>query len=239
MANKRIKQWVYPRPNEMHTIEVNDIRLTSCLHQVDDKGNIIRVVYAAKDKVFRTRNKKGWRKQKPNDTRLRALQAGRKVNCAAGGDIDCPFMRHFNAQRCHKLMAFAFAKRPEYVIVNGKKHKCYMDYERGRMYYYDILIDAKGNPVLNNNGYPTIIRVYLQIDHLNGDHGDYSPDNLEYITAAENYRRRYKVHDPLKAAGLDPKKMPYKLLRNFNKEDGLLTERIRLVKLFFGDMFKL
>ena len=200
-----------------------------------------RILYAATNMKFIVRDKKGgFKVLKPTTNHLRRKQEGRPMPPASHrGTTDCPRMRDFGDLFCHKLMAFAFVKRPEYVNVNGVMHKCVMDFERGRMYYWDILLDAQGKPVRDKNGNRIFIRVYLQIDHLNGDHGDYSPDNLEYITAAENLRRRYKVHEPLKAAGLDPKKMPYKLLRNFFKHDSMLNERIRLVKLFFGDMFKL
>ena len=246
---KTNKSGRFPRDNERFFTEwwgpdergmLTCFEMTNCYHLTDPHGKTRRILYAATNGKFLVRdNEDGLVVLKPDDHLMRRKQAGKPLPPAAGGGLDCPFMWYFDRQLCHKLMAFAFVKRPEYVNVNGVMHKCVMDFERGRMYYWDILLDAQGKPVRDENGNRTFIRVYLQIDHLNGDHGDYSPDNLEYITATENIRRRYKVSEPLKAAGLDPKKMPYKLLRNFFKQDGMLNERIRLVRLFFGDMFNL
>ena len=38
----------------------------------------------------------------------------------------------------------------------------------------------------------------FECDHKNCDHGNYSPENLEWVTTPENQRRRYKVEEPLK-----------------------------------------
>jgi len=247
MANRSIKQWVYPRPDEMHTVErwysdeqglLCGMLLRECLHGVDKKGNVIKILYCSRDGRFFVRKKDGWREQKPNTNSLRRKLAGRKFAPAAGGCQDCPRMRHFDKQACHKLVAFAWCERPGSVMADYTPHNCSMDYERGRMYYLDILLDAQGNVVRKENGEVTFIKVYLQIDHLNGNHADYCADNLEYITASENIRRRSVVFQ-LKKAGLDVKKMPYKLLRNLYKNDGKLDKRIACVKHLYVDMYNL
>ena len=245
--NKSIKQWVYPRPNEMHTVErwypdeqglLCGMLLRNCLHGVDEKGETIKILYCSRDGRFFVRKEDGWREQKPNSNFLRRKLAGRELAPSAGGSQDCPRMRNFDKQLCHKLVAFAWCERPASVLIYGWLHDCTMCYERGRMYYWDILLDAHNNVVRKENGDATFIKVYLQIDHLNTNHADYCADNLEYITQAENQRRR-SVAFQLKKAGLDVKKMPYKLLRNLYKNDGKLDERIVCVKHLYGDMYNL
>ena len=248
MANRSIKQWVYPRPEQMHTIEVwrpdvihggiSSMLLRNCLHGVDEKGETIKILYCSRDAHFFTWKKDGWRELKPITGHLRRKLAGGGFAPSAGGNQDCPQMRHFGNILCHKLVAFAWCERPGVVIVNGTSNNCSMDYERGRMYYWDILLDAHNNVVRKENGDATFIKVYLQIDHLNTNHADYCADNLEYVTAAENYRRKV-VGNSLRKAGLDVKKMPYKLLRNLYKDDGKLDERIQWVKHLYGDMYNL
>ena len=214
------------------------MQVRNCLHGLDKHGNIIKILYCSRDGHFFVRKRDGWRERKPLDVNLRKKRAGLPLRPAAGGCADVPQMVDFGAQTCHKLMAFVWCKRPKCVIVEGKEHRCYMDYKRGRMYYRTILRDAHGKEVRDKNGNRTLIRVYLQVDHLNTNHADFLPGNLEHITAQENIRRR-TVCAWLRMAGLDPKKMPYKLLRNFFKDDGMLNRRILLVMRFFGDQFKL
>ena len=58
--------------------------------------------------------------------------------------------------------------------------------------------------------------VKWEIDHINGDIQNWSLDNLEEITAAENYRRRKILHQ-LRKEGKDPTQMPIaELKRIFN-----------------------
>ncbi len=58
--------------------------------------------------------------------------------------------------------------------------------------------------------------VKWEIDHINGDTRNWSLDNLEEITAAENYRRRKILHR-LRKEGKDPTQMPIaELKRIFN-----------------------
>ena len=45
-----------------------------------------------------------------------------------------------------------------------------------------------------------------EIDHINGDRCDYSADNLQYVTPAEN-RKRAKLLRVLRSIGRDPKQM--------------------------------
>jgi len=45
-----------------------------------------------------------------------------------------------------------------------------------------------------------------EIDHLNGDITNWSADNLEYVTPAEN-RKRARLLRVLRSAGRDPKQM--------------------------------
>lgn len=247
MANKKIRQWVFPKPDEMHTVErwysdeqggLCGMLLRDCLHGVDEKGNVIKILYCSRDGRFFVRKNDGWRELKPWDSHLRRKLAGKPMPAGQGGNTDCPQIRYFGNQFCHKLIAFAWCGRLHSVNVKGVMHKCTMDYERGRMYYWDVLLDAQGNVVRKENGEVTFIKVYLQIDHLNTNHADYCADNLEYITQRENYRRR-DVGYKLRKAGLDVKKMPYKLLRNLYKNDGKPEKRIVCVKHLYGDMFNL
>ena len=87
-----------------------------------------------------------------------------------------------------------------------------MDYECGRMYYKDHLLDAQDNFVQDKDGNYVFIKVYLQVDHLNGVHDDCNAENLEYVTSQENYRR-LRVSNELRKKGLEPKSMTYKELR--------------------------
>ena len=60
--------------------------------------------------------------------------------------------------------------------------------------------------------------VKWEIDHINGDIRNWSLDNLEEITAAENYRRR-KILYRLRKEGKDPTQMPIaELKRIFETE---------------------
>jgi len=247
MANRSIKQWVYPRPDEMHTVErwysdeqglLCGMLLRECLHGVDKKGNVIKILYCSRDGRFFTRKKDGWSEQNPDTTQLRQKLAGKPMPTGKGGCTDCPQMRQYSQQTCHKLIAFAWCERPGSVMVDGMPHNCTMDYERGRMYYWDILLDAHNNLVRDANGDVTFIKVYLQVDHLNSNHADYRADNLQYITQGENLRRRV-VGNILRKTGLDVKKMPYKLLRYLYKNDGKLHDRIRVARVIFGDTLNL
>ena len=57
----------------------------------------------------------------------------------------------------------------------------------------------------------------MVIDHLNGDIFDWSADNLQYVTPAEN-RKRARLLRLLRSAGRDPRKMSREhLLEIFNK----------------------
>ena len=57
----------------------------------------------------------------------------------------------------------------------------------------------------------------MEIDHLNGDITNWSVDNLEYVTPAEN-RKRARLLRVLRSIGRDPKKMSREeLLQIFNK----------------------
>ena len=57
----------------------------------------------------------------------------------------------------------------------------------------------------------------MEIDHLNGDIRDWSLDNLQYITPAEN-RKRAKLLRILRSIGRDPRQMSREeLLDIFNK----------------------
>jgi len=57
----------------------------------------------------------------------------------------------------------------------------------------------------------------MEIDHLNGNKLDWSVDNLEYVTPAEN-RKRAGLLRVLRNIGRDPKKMSREeLLAIFNK----------------------
>lgn len=61
------------------------------------------------------------------------------------------------------------------------------------------------------------ITIRMQIDHLNGDIFDWSADNLQYVTPAEN-RKRAKLLRVLRSIGRDPKQMSREeLLEIFNK----------------------
>lgn len=94
-----------------------------------------------------------------------------------------------------------------------------MDYERGRMYYRDHLLDAQGNFVQDQDGNYVFIDVYLQVDHLNSVHDDCNAENLEYVTSHENNRRRM-VSNLIRKNGLEPKSMTYEELRYaFGKEE--------------------
>lgn len=56
-----------------------------------------------------------------------------------------------------------------------------------------------------------------EIDHINGDRCNYSADNLQYVTPAEN-RKRARLLRVLRSIGRDPRKMSReKLLEIFNK----------------------
>ena len=56
-----------------------------------------------------------------------------------------------------------------------------------------------------------------EIDHINGDRCDYSADNLQYVTPAEN-RKRARLLRVLRSIGRDPRKMSREeLLEIFNK----------------------
>lgn len=52
----------------------------------------------------------------------------------------------------------------------------------------------------------------MEIDHLNGDKLNWSLDNLEYVTPAEN-RKRAKLLKVLRSQGCDPRKMSRKELQ--------------------------
>ena len=57
----------------------------------------------------------------------------------------------------------------------------------------------------------------MEIDHLNGDITNWSVDNLEYVTPAEN-RKRARLLRVLRSVGRDPKQMSREeLLQIFNK----------------------
>ncbi len=57
----------------------------------------------------------------------------------------------------------------------------------------------------------------MEIDHLNGDITNWSVDNLEYVTPAEN-RKRARLLRVLRSIGRDPRKMSRdELLGIFNK----------------------
>ena len=57
----------------------------------------------------------------------------------------------------------------------------------------------------------------MEIDHLNGDRCDYSADNLQYVTPAENCKRA-KLLRVLRSIGRDPKQMSREeLLEIFRK----------------------
>lgn len=84
----------------------------------------------------------------------------------------------------------------------------------------------------------SVIPTSWQIDHLNGITTDNCINNLEAVIASENWRRR-SVAFQLKKAGLDVKKMPYRLLHNFYKDDGKLHDRIRVARVIFGDKLNL
>ena len=60
--------------------------------------------------------------------------------------------------------------------------------------------------------------IRYEIDHLNGDRCDYSADNLQYVTPAENHRRA-KVLRELRAQGVEPREMTYTELRSKMSEN--------------------
>ena len=217
----KIERWVFPHYDEMHIVEQpgNGLpELRSCLFGIDKRGEVAKILYCSQFGQFFTREKDGCHRQLPTFGPSKRKGWCKSSNNVTGSTY--PQMRHFGSKFCHILVAFAWCRRPTYITLSdGYMRPCYMDYECGRMYYRDHLLDAQGNFVQDKDGNYVYIKVYLQVDHLNGVHDDYNAENLEYVTSQENWRR-VRVCNELRKNGLDPKTMTYEELRYaFGKEE--------------------
>ena len=66
---------------------------------------------------------------------------------------------------------------------------------------------------------------HYQADHINGDHGNWTADNLQWVTPAEN-RRRAKLARCMRKIGLQPRWLYHSILRGLYS---LTTELAELV----------
>ena len=182
-------KWVFPATIE--TIEVQEPQMVvrSCLIGIDEQGVVTKALYCTRDGRFFVRYADGWHQQIPCTNRRRAKQEGRPVGKAAGGGIDCPFLRHFGNAQCHRLVAYAWCTHPA----------C-----------------AKTDPLWYK---------HYEADHINGDHGNWTADNLQWVTPAEN-RRRAKLARCMRKIGLQPKWLYHSILRGLYS---LPTEQAELV----------
>lgn len=227
MANKRIKKWVWPIKTNIIKHEVvypcgvkQQLELRPCrLDVVFEPWAIVRTLCCTRDGRFFVSKKGGWSEVMPDTSLLRRKRAGKPLSKGCGGNTDCPKMRHFGNVYCHRLVAYAWCRKPWYVTVNGKVYPAATDMNNGRM-FYRLTEFPTGD---------TKDRVYMQVDHLNTDHGDFCADNLEFVTVEENQRRK-RIADRLKKEGFDVKRMPYKLLRMLFKQDGMLELRIAALR---------
>ena len=116
-----------------------------------------------------------------------------------GGCANYTSMRNYGNLSCHLLVAHAWVEnRYNYIVEVWNEKKGKMEKVCTRQ------IDHRDTNTLNNNA-----------------------DNLEYVTAAENMRRR-KITDHLKnKAGIDPKRLTPTLMRGiFSLPEGRLGELI-------------
>ena len=98
-------------------------------------------------------------------------------------------------------------------------------YEKSNSDYAKLSIKAGVTPLVHHLMWETWVGprkktdangVKWEIDHINGDIRNWSLDNLEEVTSAENYRRRKILHQ-LRKEGKDPTQMPVaELKRIFN-----------------------
>ena len=209
----KIERWVFPHYDKMIVIlqPGNGLpELRSCLFGIDEHGEVAKILYCSQFGEFFTREKDGWHRQIPSYAQSR--RKGWKKT-TSGVRSFYSQMRHFGGKFCHILVAFAWCRRPSFVTLpDGYMRPCYMDYECGRMYYKDHLLDAQDNFVQDKDGNYVYIKVYLQVDHLNGVHDDCNAENLEYVTSQENWRRR-SISSLIVQNGLNPKKLTYGQLR--------------------------
>ena len=122
-----------------------------------------------------------------------------RANRKTGGCANYTIMRQYGNLPCHQLIAHAWVKnRYRYIKEVWNEKKGKMEKVCTRQ------IDHRDTNTLNNNA-----------------------DNLEYVTAAENVRRR-KITDHLKnKAGIDPKRLTPTLMRGiFSLPEGRLGELI-------------
>ena len=111
----KIERWVFPQPDEMHTVEVwrpdvihggiSGMLLRSCLFGIDKRGEVAKILYCSQFGQFFTREKDGWHMQMPGYSSSR-----RKGWCKMpSGYHSCyPAMRQFGCKFCHILVAFAW-----------------------------------------------------------------------------------------------------------------------------------
>lgn len=66
---------------------------------------------------------------------------------------------------------------------------------------------------------------HYEADHINGDHGNWTADNLQWVTPAEN-RRRAKLARCMRKIGIQPKWLYHSILRGLYS---LPTEQAELV----------
>jgi len=65
-----------------------------------------------------------------------------------------------------------------------------------------------------------------EVDHLNTDHKNWTADNLQWVTAAEN-RRRGKIARRMRKIGLDPKRLTPTLCRGiYSLPDGSIPQLV-------------
>ena len=117
-------------------------------------------------------------------------------NKAVGGSAGCPQLQHHGQKYAHRCVAFAWLDVPEDV----------------RSQISDIRRQES--------------EVKWEVDHLNTDHENWTADNLQFVTAAEN-RRRGAIARRMRKIGLDPKLLTPTLCKGiYTLPEGRLEEFI-------------
>ena len=144
-------KWVFPATITQHEVQEPQMVVRSCLNGIDEQGTIKKTLYCTRDGKFFTRCADGWRKQEANLSQLHKKLTTGRTTSSWGGNTDTPFMCHFGAYRCHRLVAYAWCEHPACAKTDPLWYKQY------------------------------------EADHINGDHGNWTADNLRWVTPKENF----------------------------------------------------
>ena len=179
-------RWIYPPAQDLQTIEVKDIYqqsavsgqqsevtlLRPCQYGMNEQGDIVKRLYCTPERQPRFFATKG-----------------------DGWSEQQPCTNHKRRKDAGRLVGLKN---------KGGGYDCPFMGNFGQVPCHRAVAyawckhpeEAKNDPEWYKYGHG------FECDHKNCDHGNYSPENLEWVKTPENNRRRRKVEEPLKKAGI-------------------------------------